>query len=93
MLMAALPAAVYVALIAMHVLAIRGGSPAGERYRPRVATWLASRDERRRARTETAATRRLIAGPLDRDAYRAAMAAAAAQDALAHPVEVPKTKM
>lgn len=86
-------AAAYVALIAMHVLAIRGGEPPGERYRPRIASWLAAGEERRRGRVERDATHRLIAGSLDRASYRAAMAAMAAQDAVEHPVEIPKTKM
>jgi hypothetical protein len=93
MLVATLIAAVYVALIAMHVLAIRNGEQPGERYRPRIARRLASGDEHRRGRVETDAARRLLAGSLDRTAYRAAMAALAAQDAIEHPVEVPKTRM
>lgn len=93
MLTATVIAAVYVALIAMHVLAIRGGETPGERYRPRIARWLAAGDERRRGRAETDATRRLMAGALDRASYRSAMTAMAAQDALEHPVEIPKTKM
>lgn len=93
MLVATIIATVYVALIAMHVLAIRGGERPGERYRPRIARWLAAGDERRRGRAETDATHRLLAGSLDRASYRAAMAAMAAQDAAEHPVEIPKTKM
>jgi hypothetical protein len=91
MLVATFIAFVYVALIAMHVLAIRAGS-SGERYRPRIARWLATRDERRRGRTESDAAHRLLAGSLDRASYRSAMAAMAAQDAIEHPVEIPKSK-
>ncbi len=93
MLTATIIATVYVALIAMHVLAIRGGETPGERYRPRIARWLAAADERRRGRAESAAAQRLMAGSLDRASYRSAMAAMAAQDAVGHPVEIPKTKM
>jgi hypothetical protein len=93
MLVATIIAIVYVALIAMHVLAIRGGEVAGRRYRPRIARWLATRDERRRGRAESDAAHRLVAGALDRASYRAAMAAMAAQDAVEHPIELPKTKM
>jgi hypothetical protein len=92
MLTATVIAAVYAALIAMHVLAVRGGEPPGERYRPRIARWLAAADERRRGRAESDAAHRLMAGSLDRASYRAAMAAMAAQDAVEHPVELPKTR-
>ncbi|GIG50308.1 hypothetical protein ACFO1B_39125 [Dactylosporangium siamense] len=93
MLVATVIVAVYVALIAMHVLAIRGGAAANERYRPRIARWLAGHDERRRGRAERDAVHRLAAGTLDRASYRSAMAALAAQDAVEHPIELPKTKM
>lgn len=93
MITATIIATVYVALIAMHVLAIRGGVAPGERYRPRIARWLAAFDERRRGRAESDAARRLLAGSLDRASYRSAMAAMAVQDAKEHPVEFPKTKM
>jgi hypothetical protein len=90
MVVATCVAAVYIALVAMHVLAIRGGSPSGERYRPRIATWFATREERRRGRAESGAAQRLMTGSLDRASYRAAMAAMAAQDAVERPVEIPK---
>jgi hypothetical protein len=93
MLVATIIAIVYVALIAMHVLAIRGGESSGERYRPQIATWLAAGEERRRGRAESDAARRLMAGSLDSASYRAALAAIAAQDAVEHPVQIPKTMM
>jgi hypothetical protein len=91
MLVATIIAAVYAALIAMHVLAIRGGEPSGERYRPQIAIWLAAGEERRRGRVETDAAHRLMAGSLDQASYRAALAAMAAQDAAEHPLQIPKT--
>ncbi|MEV4511122.1 hypothetical protein AB0K00_19370 [Dactylosporangium sp. NPDC049525] len=93
MLVATIIATVYLALIAMHVLAIRAGEPSGKRYHPRIARWLAAGDERRRGRAESDAARRLLAGSLDRASYRAAMAAMAAQDAIEHPFDIPKSKM
>lgn len=93
MLVATIIATVYVALIAMHVLAIRGGERSGSRYRPRIARWIATADERRRGRAESDAARRLMTGALDRASYRAALAAMAAQDEIEHPVEIPKSKM
>ena len=84
-------AAVYIALITLHVLAIHGDPQATGRHRPRIAIWLATREERRRGRAESDAARRLMAGALDQASYRAAMAAMAAQDAAEHPVEVPNT--
>jgi hypothetical protein len=93
MLTATIIAAVYVALIALHVLAIGGDEPSSERHRPRIARWLAASGERRRGRAESDAAHRLMAGSLDRASYRAAMAAMAVQDAAEHPVEIPKTTM
>ena len=65
MLTATIIATVYSALIAMHVLAVRGG----ERYRPWIVRWLAATDERRRGRAESDAADRLMAGSLDRASY------------------------
>ncbi|MFF5234865.1 hypothetical protein [Dactylosporangium sp. NPDC000521] len=89
MLVATSIVAVYVALIALHVHAIHGDPQATGRHRPRIAIWLATREERRRGRAECDAARRLMAGALDQASYRAAMAAMAAQDAAEHPVEIP----
>ncbi|WP_432971372.1 hypothetical protein [Dactylosporangium sp. CA-233914] len=88
MIVAAFVAALYAALIAMHVAAIRGGA-AGDR--PRLATWLAAAGERRRGRAESDAARRRLAGELDRPGYHDAMARLAARDAVEHPLEVPKS--
>ncbi|MEV4138811.1 hypothetical protein AB0J72_42435 [Dactylosporangium sp. NPDC049742] len=89
MLVATFIAAVYIALIALHVQAIHGDPPGTDRRRPRIATWLATREERRRGRAESDAAQGLMSGSLDRASYRAAMAAMAAQDAAEHPVEIP----
>ncbi|MEU0562932.1 hypothetical protein [Dactylosporangium sp. NPDC006015] len=91
MLVATSIAAVYIALIALHVQAIHGDPPGADRHRPRLATWLATREERRRGRAERDAAQRLMSGSLDQASYRAAMAAMAAQDAAEHPVEIPNT--
>ncbi|GGM77241.1 hypothetical protein ACFFX1_52440 [Dactylosporangium sucinum] len=90
MIFAGAIAAVYGILIAMHVAAIRARGPADDRYRPRLAVWLASAGDRRRARIETEAAHDLVAGRLTRDRYRATMAAMAAQDDVEHPLAVPK---
>jgi hypothetical protein len=90
-LVATIVATVYVALITMHVLAIRSGESSGERHRPQIARWLAAGEERRRGRAETDAARRLMTGSLNQASYRAAMAAMAAQDAVEHPMQIPKT--
>ncbi|MET7401975.1 hypothetical protein ABZS66_51680 [Dactylosporangium sp. NPDC005572] len=81
--------AVYVALIAMHVAAIRGRGAADDRYRPRLAVWLAAAGERRRARAEAEAAHELVAGHLTRERYQATMATVAAQDDAEHPLAVP----
>ncbi|WP_238012279.1 hypothetical protein KZZ52_31470 [Dactylosporangium sp. AC04546] len=93
MIFAGVVAAVYVALIAMHVAAIRGWGTADDRYRPRLAVWLAVQlagaGERRRARAEAEAAHELVAGHLSRGEYQATMAAMAAQDDAEHPLTVP----
>jgi hypothetical protein len=84
-------AGIYVALIAMHVAAIRERGPATAQGRPRIAAWLAASGERRLGRTESDAVLQRMTGVLDRDAYHRAMAAVAAQDKINHPLEVPKS--
>ncbi|MER7281893.1 hypothetical protein ABT369_46420 [Dactylosporangium sp. NPDC000244] len=89
MIVGALIACVYAALIALHAAAIRHGGTARKRLHP--ATWLAANGERRRGREESGMVRRRIAGELDRRGYHDAMAALAARDAIEHPLEVPKS--
>src|SRR4051794_32350821 len=91
MIIAATIAGIYAALIAMHVAAIRDGGPAAARGRPRLAIWLAAGGERRRGREESDAVLRRLTGALDRDGYRTAMAAVAAQDQIERPLEVPRS--
>ncbi|MEU7872141.1 hypothetical protein [Dactylosporangium sp. NPDC049140] len=91
MIVGALVAGIYAALIAMHVAAIRHDRAAATADRPQVARWLAATGERRRARLESNAVLRRIDGELDRAGYREAMAVLAAQDAIERPLEVPKS--
>jgi hypothetical protein len=91
MFVAATVAGIYVALITMHVAAIRGHGPATTDGRPRIATWLAASWERRLGRMESDAVLQRMTGLLDREAYHRAMAAVAAQDEIDHPLEVPKS--
>jgi hypothetical protein len=89
MVVAALVAGLYVALIALHVAAIRGSGGPGVGYRPRLARWLAATAERRRGGEESAAARSLLDGRLDRGRYQAAMAALAARDDVERPLRAP----
>ncbi|MFI5916799.1 hypothetical protein [Dactylosporangium sp. NPDC051541] len=92
MVVGALVACVYVALIAMHVAAIRhGGTATG--HRPGLARWLAASGERRRGNAERDAARRRLTGELGRADYHAVMAALAARDAVEHPLQVPKSRL
>ncbi|GAA3455218.1 hypothetical protein [Dactylosporangium matsuzakiense] len=91
MIVAALVAGVYAALITMHVAAIRHDATANVR-RPGLARWLAAAGERRRGHEECTAVQRRMAGDLGRAAYRGAMEALAARDAVEHPLQVPKAR-
>ena len=92
LLFAAVVAGAYGALIVMHVVAIRARGAADDRYRPRLAVWLASGAERRRGRVERDAVRLLLDGRIVRARYHTAMAAMAAQDDAEFPLEAPGTR-
>jgi hypothetical protein len=102
LLVAALFAAVYLTLIALHVTAIRHHAGQGRIERPRLAVWLAAHlrpgpqdrvpADAGLARAEREAVRRLLAGALDKDAYRAELACVAARDEAAHPLELPRSR-
>jgi len=99
---AVLVAVVYLTLIALHVTAIRHHAGKGRIERPRVAIWLAVRlrpgpQDRVPAdagltRDEREAVRRLLAGALDKDTYRAKLVSVAARDEAVHPLELPRSR-
>jgi hypothetical protein len=93
MIVAALVAGIYAALIAMHVAAIRRGGPAAAQDRPQVAVWLAASGERRRGREESDLVQLRMTGELARADFHNAMAALAARDAVEHPLDVPKSRL
>ncbi|GAA2574855.1 hypothetical protein GCM10010399_00210 [Dactylosporangium fulvum] len=103
LLVVAILGAVYLALIALHATAIRHHADGGRLdRRPRLAIWLAAHlrpDPRDRvpadpglARDERMAVRRLMSGELDKDTYRDTLAGIAAQDAAAHPLQLPQSR-
>ncbi|MET7401981.1 hypothetical protein ABZS66_51710 [Dactylosporangium sp. NPDC005572] len=83
-------AAMYAALICMHVAATHGRGPAGGPSRSGLARWLAAAADRRRARVEAEAAHDLVAGYLSRERYHATMAATAAREDAEHPLTVPR---
>ncbi|UWZ34160.1 hypothetical protein Drose_23240 [Dactylosporangium roseum] len=103
LLVVAIFSAVYLTLIALHATAIRHHADGGRfDRRPRLAVWLAAHlrpDPRDRvpadpglARDERLAVRRLLSGDLDKDGYRETLAGIAAQDAAAHPLQLPRSR-
>ncbi|MEV6927795.1 hypothetical protein AB0M46_25290 [Dactylosporangium sp. NPDC051485] len=87
---AALAICGYLALVVMHLIALRARGAADDRYRPRLALWLARTAQRRRDRFERDAVRLLLAGRIDRARYHTAMAAMAAQDRAEQPPGLPR---